>query len=312
MSTSPKPPSGPSLETLLRLKRAERPDAEFWQEFDRGLRHKQLAAIVAPKPWWLGLSLLVRRVPLAAWSVPAGAAAALLAVLSLSSGPALVTTPEADETATVAANSPALHAPAPVLASVPYADVAPEPDDAAPASATTANAVLLAESAMPVVNEPASVPEPASPVVSPTLSPGALANAALGPLVAELAPAALPATDWNNYASLAQAAIEWPTPADALGGIEAARGFPVASTASATALAVVSELDEAPASAEIPQPANPRHARLLAAASLVPDDAEKALAHARERVVHRLADGEELYASVTRLGVRGDRLSLSF
>ena len=40
------------IEDLLRLKRAERPPAEFWSEFDRQLRAKQLAAIVAKRPWW--------------------------------------------------------------------------------------------------------------------------------------------------------------------------------------------------------------------------------------------------------------------
>ena len=41
-----------TLEDLLQLKRAERPPAEFWAEFDRTLRAKQLAAIVETRPWW--------------------------------------------------------------------------------------------------------------------------------------------------------------------------------------------------------------------------------------------------------------------
>lgn len=40
------------IEDLLRLKRAERPPGEFWAEFDRRLRAKQLAALVAKRPWW--------------------------------------------------------------------------------------------------------------------------------------------------------------------------------------------------------------------------------------------------------------------
>jgi hypothetical protein len=35
------------IEDILRLKRAERPPAEFWGEFDRQLRAKQLAALVS-------------------------------------------------------------------------------------------------------------------------------------------------------------------------------------------------------------------------------------------------------------------------
>jgi hypothetical protein len=41
-----------TIEDLLRLKRAERPPAEFWNEFDRALRAKQLAALVEKRPWW--------------------------------------------------------------------------------------------------------------------------------------------------------------------------------------------------------------------------------------------------------------------
>lgn len=44
-----------SIEDLLRLKRAERPPPEFWGEFDRQLRAKQLAALVAKRPWWQSL-----------------------------------------------------------------------------------------------------------------------------------------------------------------------------------------------------------------------------------------------------------------
>lgn len=47
------------IEDLLRLKRAERPPAEFWTRFDRELRAKQLAALVAKRPWWQSLPRLV-------------------------------------------------------------------------------------------------------------------------------------------------------------------------------------------------------------------------------------------------------------
>ena len=41
-----------ALEDLLRLKRAERPPEAFWADFDRGLREKQLAALLRSRPWW--------------------------------------------------------------------------------------------------------------------------------------------------------------------------------------------------------------------------------------------------------------------
>jgi len=64
-----------SVEDLLRLKRAERPPAEFWATFESEIRSKQLSAIVNRRPWWDGISRVV-------WAiyrhpVPVGAAAAL-------------------------------------------------------------------------------------------------------------------------------------------------------------------------------------------------------------------------------------------
>jgi len=75
-----------TLEDLLRLKRTEKPDAAFWHDFERGMRKKQLAAIVEPRPWWLGLALLKHR--LGAFGLPLSAtAAAMLAVVVLRVAP---------------------------------------------------------------------------------------------------------------------------------------------------------------------------------------------------------------------------------
>ena len=65
-----------TLEDLLRLKRAERPSAEFWPRFERELRAKQLAAIVARRPWW---SELPHRIfsNLSRYHLPLGATAVL-------------------------------------------------------------------------------------------------------------------------------------------------------------------------------------------------------------------------------------------
>lgn len=41
-----------TVEDLLRLKRAERPNPDFWVRFDQELRTKQLAALVKREPWW--------------------------------------------------------------------------------------------------------------------------------------------------------------------------------------------------------------------------------------------------------------------
>jgi hypothetical protein len=41
-----------TVEDLLRLKRGERPAAQFWERFDAEIRAKQLSAIVIRRPWW--------------------------------------------------------------------------------------------------------------------------------------------------------------------------------------------------------------------------------------------------------------------
>jgi len=67
----PEQKSPVTLEELLRLKKAERPGAEFWSQFERELRQKQLTALVRKRRWWHDLPVLLsRRV-----YVPAGAAA---------------------------------------------------------------------------------------------------------------------------------------------------------------------------------------------------------------------------------------------
>lgn len=68
-----------TIEDLLRLKRAERPVAEFWAEFDRELREKQLAALVEKRPWWRTLPRTLRG--LARYHLPLGATAVLAVTL---------------------------------------------------------------------------------------------------------------------------------------------------------------------------------------------------------------------------------------
>jgi hypothetical protein len=41
-----------TVEDLIRLKRAERPAPEFWVNFERELRQKQLTALLEKRPWW--------------------------------------------------------------------------------------------------------------------------------------------------------------------------------------------------------------------------------------------------------------------
>jgi hypothetical protein len=68
-----------TIEDLLRLKRAERPPAEFWTEFDRELRDKQLAALVEKRPWWRTFPQTLRG--LSRYHLPLGATAVLAVTL---------------------------------------------------------------------------------------------------------------------------------------------------------------------------------------------------------------------------------------
>lgn len=72
---NPEPKRKITVEDLIRLKRAERPGADYWAGFETQLRAKQLAAIVVKRPWWDGPA----RVLSAVWRhpMPVGAAAAV-------------------------------------------------------------------------------------------------------------------------------------------------------------------------------------------------------------------------------------------
>lgn len=50
-----------TLEDLLRLKRAERPNPEFWSRFESELRQKQLTALVKKRRWWHEVPMLLNR-----------------------------------------------------------------------------------------------------------------------------------------------------------------------------------------------------------------------------------------------------------
>lgn len=64
------------LEDLLRLKRLERPSTDFWNEFERELRTRQLAAAVERPRWWDGMSRTLAG-GLLRFQIPVGLAAVL-------------------------------------------------------------------------------------------------------------------------------------------------------------------------------------------------------------------------------------------
>jgi hypothetical protein len=98
-----------TLEHLLQLKRAERPSAEFWSQYERELRAKQLAALVEKRPWWRTVSLTGLFGSFRRYHLPLGGVAVLaVTVLSLREYPA----PSAARVDLAVPAEPAVHAPA--------------------------------------------------------------------------------------------------------------------------------------------------------------------------------------------------------
>jgi hypothetical protein len=105
-----------TLEDLIRLKRAERPPAEFWATFEAEIRAKQLSAIVIRRPWWDGLSrgfAILNRHQLA-FGATAAVALAWMGVAYTSSHRAVASAPQVHAVSVPAAITVAA-APAPVV-----------------------------------------------------------------------------------------------------------------------------------------------------------------------------------------------------
>ena len=86
------------LSELIRLKRLERPDAQFWERFEQGFRSKQLASLVRVHPWHerVGRALFLA----AKKAAPATAATCALAVTFFAvSRPDLIGSKEAEPAA---------------------------------------------------------------------------------------------------------------------------------------------------------------------------------------------------------------------
>lgn len=311
----------PTLESLLRLKRAERPDDAFWGEFEVRMRQKQLAASIEPKPWWLGATLVLRRfsMPLMTGAAGAAGAAAVLGFMVVRStsatdegGYAIV---QADVTplAEVAALADASD-----LATLELADSSSVRDvQVSPVLVDATKAVESAVNEWVLAAEP-TVSEISSEVAGPMDSQGADDTAAVGTTLLADAGSEMEETSSSLiltaqvklvddvFASLAQRleATSW-TVAQLVSPVE-----DFGMTTALDAQPAVSGFSVGEASNPAPAPSS-RLEQLLAMDESKPA-AHKSLVQVRDRVLHRFGGEEELYASVSRLGVGGDRLSLRF
>lgn len=285
-----------SVEDLLRLKRVERPADEFWQQFDRELRAKQLSALVAKRPWWQRLPAFPTR--LAQYRLPLGAAAALaVTFVSVRNYSADVPVPASAPGAVAASLDPVSQQlsgssgfEAAGVETVTLAAAAGEPlsrfAETASSSSSAKDAFESAE------------------VRAGTDSQVALGLARIVPLFggseialdSDLSPSA------RNIAANLQVAER----NDTLGGglLTAASGRGFESRALPVRAAIVDPLQQ------MTPPGEPRRSRYLTA-MVVSTVADESLDRTTARMAHRIS-GEELYEQVQRFGTRRGGFNVKF
>ena len=261
-----------SLEDLLRIKRAEQPPAEFWSDFERDLRAKQLAAIVEPRPWWAPFIRVGAR--LAHYQLPVGAAA----ILALS----FVTVREyrGPEISTGFAPQVASHE---TVATSTAQEVVPSAIEVAAAPV----AYRSTDSEIPVADVAPSLEEPSDARSLSTIEPERELSLDREPSPSERYIAA----------NLAAAQAADPRLMDEVFGT---------SMRSAPARQPIRD-----PLAQSNGPGESRRSRLLATALPVNATASDLPVGTSDRVARHLTE-ERLYDSITRVGLKGDRVAIKF
>jgi len=261
-----------TVEDLIRLKRAERPAPEFWVNFDRELRQKQLTALLEKRPWWQELpQFFARRAYL-----PVGATAILAFTLVSVRYYAPAQLAQGDTASTagtaVTVNSPlAPKAVAPVSSPLVNRSEDPVTRDEADNAAVVA---VVAESPAPVRAEAA--------------------------LASQIVPAVTPETPSARYIATNLDRLEQTDPEL----LQAVMGNRLSAPARMqTASAQLGELSSVPTNGS-------RRNRILAQYSdrqLNPTPTAPDLV--RERLSRRLGDSE-ITDRISRVGLKGDQVSL--
>jgi hypothetical protein len=278
-----------TLEDILRLKRTERPPAEFWPQFDRELRAKQLAALVEKRVWWRTISLPRVLAGVRRFHLPLGAAA-VLAVTLVS-----VREYHGPKSATIA-----LPAAGPAAG---VAEVAPTAVVAVAGPATRAVEFARAEAAVPSpgADEPGAA-DNAGPALSSDATPASnfaprlpLAGVAASPKESAVAASPSARLIAENFAALPAdepfLARQWQSPA---------RGFETR--------ALPARAKPVEPLAQIKVPSGSRRSHLIASATLA---ATTAPVLASERSARGLSD-ERLYETISRVNARGAGMLVKF
>lgn len=268
-----------TLEDLLQLKRTERPAEEFWTSFERELRQKQLTALMEKRAWWQEIPLFLSRRAY----LPVGATAILAFTL-----------------VSVKFYSPNQIAQLEDTSATLQAELAPRPVSAAPASMS--DTVTQVSSPFVNRNEDAKARLENAAAQSETVAdvPQSPSRVEVLPMLSS-APAVETPSSRSIAANLARLAQSEPELLDSVIG---SRLSPVPARAQLVS-AEIAELSTLPTGSST-------RSRLLAQFSdrqLEP--APTAPAIVRERHARRLADNE-LNDRITRVGLRGDQVSLRF
>lgn len=277
-----------TIEDLLRLKRAERPPAEFWGEFDRKLREKQLAALVAKRPWWQRLPRLapaLGRYRL----VLGGTAIAAVAFLSLREEralvPAVTLEPEASAETVVA----------PPVAAAGLGVMHSAGDELTP-SAPVAEAVVVTA---PVPDLAAGLVAVETPIAEPVMPENLSRLVALGGGSLAVAENTVESPSARHIAANL-ATLRTPEPmvvGRLLGG---ANGFEARAMPARTTVDPLQQMTP---------PGESRRSRLLTA--MVSSAALETSVRSTERAATRFAE-EGVYDQIQRFGARGDRVHVKF
>jgi hypothetical protein len=279
-----------TVEDLLRLKRAERPAAEFWSQFDDALRAKQLAAIVERRPWWR-IEFRGVAAGLARLRVPVGLAA--VAVLSF------VTVQQFRAPTNLASEAP-----------VNDADVA-----GGTVVSVNGGALVAVTTTDPnLVNAALEAVVDADNAVAPALASAEVRSSA-GAAVTSLSLAAAAASPVSEESgALATVGL-----ASNLRSLRASGFTGLDSTG--VAMLELGTLRSSARAASVEEPlarvTSPTESRRERLAALVAPASMKSLSSAgspdrvRERMISRLSE-DELYSSVSRLGVERGGLRVSF
>ncbi|MBI4624375.1 MAG: hypothetical protein HY736_14315 [Verrucomicrobia bacterium] len=272
-----------TVEDILRLKRAERPGPEFWTQFDRELRAKQLAALVEKRPWWRSLSHAFSGV--SRYRLPLGATA-ILAVTFLA-----VRESQPSATAPSVAAAPELVASGAGAA----AAVMGRPESVATPS-------LAPEATSSLVRTEATAPDAAdqSPRAEATSSAAAFRHVLL--LSAASHAGSVAAADVVSSTRYLDAKFAGASASEAMIArnlLGAVRGFETRA------------LPARPAVEPLQQMMTPRDARRTKMLTAMVSMSAEAPAPTGERVARNLPD-DRLYDQIQRFSGRGDRLSVRF